>query len=132
MSSITFIGQPKATGEAQAALNFLGRVLATNDVDVALIPKGESNTALMAGYNAKAESIPRAPIWDVDKDLLEVPTDQTIVFANEALLRSLDKADPNWRRPRDIVLTSDEQLARFLDLLLALHKENTGEVIEPF
>ena len=131
MSSIAFIGQPEASNEAQMALDYLGRVLAHQDVDVALVPKGQSNIALMTGYNAKATQLSRAPVFDVDKGVLELSTDQVIVFGGEDLQAALDKASPDWRQPNNIILNNDQDLSAFLDLVLVKIKEQTGVIVEP-
>ncbi len=127
MSTLTFIGKTSATENEQSALDFLGRLIGAQEHELIVNPKGDSNKAIIAGYRAKQ----RTPT-EVTKGVLDQPTDQLIVFADDALIDALTKQYPDWRDRKPAVMTSDKDLYTFLDAALAFHKERTGEIVEPF
>lgn len=127
MSTITFIGNAKATEDEIDALDFLGRILGHQGIELKTTARGDANNAVIAGYRAK-DLEPTL----IESDLLNATTDQMIVYADSKLLATLDKAKPDWMQENLIHLAHKQQLFDFIDLLLTKIHEQTGETVEPF
>jgi hypothetical protein len=129
MSTMTFIGAAKVSDDEIFALDYLGRMLAHQDVDLVVSPKGQGNTALIHGYNEKAAVIPRAEAMTVNK-VFDYETDQLLVYGGDDLTAQLHKHSPGWDNRNHIHLVDEGSLISFIDLVLHHIRESTGEVIE--
>lgn len=127
---ITFIGRASATAGERDALEYLGRILAAENTKLITNPKGDSNIAIAQGYCDKG-GVPLV----LDKNVLDHATDGLVIFADDDLIKALDKRDLAWRArypSATAVLMTTDQLYKFVDFALAVAQEKLGTTIDPW
>ena len=122
MSRIAFIGKSTASEDEQTALDYLGQILAYQDIELIVTPKGASNLAVIAGYRGRGHEP------ELGQGVLDRQPDQLIVFADDDLTTILDDKLPAWRKTNNILVEGDQELYHFLDYIVA-HLEAEPEAV---
>lgn len=126
MSTLAFVGKPRATENEKSALDFLGRALAADQHQLVITPRGDSNIAVCNGYLAKGGNPTQ-----LASGVLEAQYDHALIYADEALKLQLDDRVPGWGTRPHLLLDSDEALFKFLDNVLIQLNEK-GITVNPY